>query len=70
MTAKEVLFEFVLSRAQQEAVQTRINLYRSLAEYAGEIVQRDELNKLAADLESADLRCREFAFHFQHGRKP
>jgi hypothetical protein len=66
MTQKQILFEFVLARCEAEPVATRIALYRSLASYAGEIGQRDELTKLAADLEAADLRCREFAFHFQN----
>lgn len=58
------LFDFVLDKADEEATQRRIRLYRALAAYAGNPKEAAELNAIADVLESADQACREFVVRF------
>jgi len=65
---RTILFDHVMRTAQQEPVAVRSNLYRALAEYAGNPDQTDQLLKLAAELEAVDQRC--FAFARQLRQAP
>jgi hypothetical protein len=56
--------EFCLENAEQVPVSRRISLYRGLAEICGDLQEQKELRDMAADLEAAELRCREFRFNF------
>lgn len=62
MIDRNVLFGFVLDRLTEAPLRTRCSLYRALAELCGDEREARELRALAAMLESADRRCREFAF--------
>lgn len=58
------LIAFVLDRAQDESTAKRARLYRALAPIVGEPAERNALDRLAYDLETADALCREFIFSF------
>lgn len=71
--ARQILFEEAQAHAESLPVRRRIQLLRALAEFAGNEAETNELRSLAADLEAADHRCREFAFRFSaptKGLKP
>ena len=59
--------EFVIEQAALQPLSKRIRLYRGLSKLCGDEVHAPQLEKLANDLEAADLRCREFAFRFSQG---
>lgn len=69
MSNREVLFRFVLDKAESAPTSNRAAIYRALAEFAGDPKQTRELKSLAEDLEQAEFRCREFAFRFSGGAK-
>jgi len=56
--------EFVLEQAANQPIAKRSRLYRGLALFAGDDLLAPQLKQMAADLEAADHRCREFAFRF------
>ena len=61
------LFEFVLAKLENEPIHRKVRILRALSHYAGEAELTNKLTTLAADLEAAEKRCREFAFQFQKG---
>ena len=58
------LIEFVMERAHEATTSDRIRIYRALSDFVGSPEETAELQNLAADLDAADRRCREFAFNF------
>ncbi len=58
------LIRFVLARADDAPVSQRIPVYRGLADICGDEKEAKELSAIAADLESTQSRCRQFAFEF------
>lgn len=63
--AHKVLFDFVLDKAMAEPARRRVEIYRALAEVAGDPVVTKDLTRLAGELEEADRRCREFTWRYQ-----
>lgn len=59
---REILFAFVLDRISSEPIHTRIPVLRALAEYSGNPVDSERLQRIADQLEAADRLCREFKF--------
>jgi len=68
MNAKDVLFNFVLRRVEDEPLTTRVPVLRALAEFAGDPTTTANLRAVADQLEHADHMCREFVFSFQAPR--
>ena len=66
--SKTILFDHVMRTAHHEPIAVRVELYRALADYAGNPEQTDSLLKLAAELEAVDQRC--FAFARQLRQQP
>lgn len=62
--ARTILFHAALEAAEHWPLKRRIEVLRALAEFAGSPEEAQPLILLAADLEAADQRCREFAFQF------
>lgn len=62
------LFDFVLDKALAEPARKRVEIYRALAEIAGDPVMTRDLQKLARELEEADRRCREFTWRYQEDK--
>lgn len=69
MRSKEMqtVMDFCLEHAAEVSVARRVSLYRGLASFCGDATEAAQFCKLADDLEAADHRCREFAFHFTKG---
>lgn len=63
----QTVVEFCLEHAEAAPVARRAFLYRGLAEFCGDAAEQSTLLQLAADLEAADRRCREFAFRYAEG---
>ena len=61
------IFEFVLAQAETQPVKKKIQLYRALADFAGDRRRADELIMIADQLEAADRQCQEFQFHYTQG---
>ena len=64
-----IVEDFVLEQAALQPIARRVKLYRSLAQLVGENKEGHALLDLATDLESADRRCREFAFQFSQRKE-
>jgi hypothetical protein len=64
------VIRFCLDRAESASVSERVSLYRGLAEICGDPKEAAKFRSMAADLETADHRCREFAFQFELGSAP
>lgn len=60
--AMQEVLSTCLEHAESLPVRRRASLYRGLAEFCGHPQEAREFNQLAADLDAADRRCREFAF--------
>lgn len=69
LSPHEKIIQFVLEQSAQQPLCKRISLYRSLAEIAGSPKDTQQLKTLADELECADARCAEFAFHFSQKAK-
>jgi hypothetical protein len=61
---QKAVMDFCLENAEQAPVSRRVLLYRGLAEICGDLREQKNLKQMAADLETADRRCREFRFNF------
>lgn len=61
------LFGEFFEHAQSLPVARRAKFYRGLAEFCGDKTEGAEFNQIAAELEAADRRCREFHFQFCKG---
>jgi hypothetical protein len=66
--SRTIVFDYVLEHAAVEPARKRVELYRALAEIAGDPVLTNDLNKLADSLEEADRRCREFTWRYQESQ--
>lgn len=64
-----LVVESCLAHAESLPIRRRAALYRALAEFCGVPNQSADLRAIASDLETADHRCREFAFRFSVGAK-
>lgn len=67
-TDLEIALEVLLRASVNEPIRNRCAVYRTAAEWCGNEVEATKLKRLAAELEAADRRCREFAFQFSAGR--
>jgi hypothetical protein len=61
----QVVLDTCLTHAEGLPPGRRALLYRGLAEFCGDAQEAADLASIAADLEDADRRCREFAFRVQ-----
>lgn len=66
----QVVIETCLTHAESLPPMKRAELYRCMAESCGTEQEAADLVLLASDLESADRRCREFAFRITTQGKP
>lgn len=56
---------FCLEHAESAPVQRRVSLYRGLAEICGDLHEQKILMQMAAELEKADRRHREYVLEFK-----
>lgn len=63
----QTVLDFCLQHADAAPLARRVLLYRGLAEFCGDAKESRGFLQLAADLEAADRRCREFHFLFTQG---